>query len=164
MLRGINFPPERFKRLVYYEVLFFVLQPNETGGTGSHQRGEVHVRREQVGRFLPDLRGLGRVTHDRTFWVFHARRAEWGEITYTSFGRRYQPEERLRRFPREWQKELRQGHVLVLIAVDRFALLYVLDPKNPQLWPEGLARVLNRVQQGETFGVDSIPGPDFAPA
>ncbi|MEJ5222642.1 MAG: hypothetical protein WHT63_11630 [Tepidiforma sp.] len=146
------------------EVLYFVLQPNETGQTGSHQTGEIHVRREQVGEFLPDLRCRGKKTHNWTFWSFHAQRAEWGQVTYTCFGARYRPEERLRRFPRAWKADFLVGRVLVLIATGPIAVLYLLEPSDSADWPPGLAAVTNELQAGKAFGRVRIQGPEIVPA
>ncbi|WBL34713.1 hypothetical protein O0235_07865 [Tepidiforma flava] len=163
---GLIYPiPRRSNPIGETEVLYFVLQPNETGQTGSHQTGEVHVRREQVGEFLPHLRHFGKETHNRVFWAFHAQRAEWGQVTYTCFGARYTPEERLRRFPPTWRSEFVAGRVLVLVAMGPVAILYLLDPVNPDSWPPGLIEVCKVVRDnGRTFGRVRVTGPDFVPA
>ncbi len=143
------------------EMYWFVLQPNETGGTGSHQRNEIHVRRDQQGTFFPDLRGRGQ-TVDHVFWVFHVQRGEWGEVTYTSYGGRYVPEERLRRFPDSWKSDLIQGSVLVLVTSGPNAIAYVLDPLRQNQWPEALARIIVSPSTGavrKNWGRAQITGP-----
>lgn len=103
---------------------YFVLQANETGVTGSHQSGEVHVRKEQVGDFFPDLSSEGKVTTDQPRTYFHAQRAEFGEITFTRYGGRYNPEERLRKFPPSWREDFEEGNIMLVIPAGELGIVY----------------------------------------
>lgn len=118
---------------------YFVLQANETGGTGSHQAGEVHVRKDQVGEFFPDLSAAGEVTTDVVRTYFHAQRGEFGEVTFTRYGKRYNPEERLRKFPPAWRPEFEEGNVLVIVPAGEIGIIYVLRPEAEV--PQGLEAV-----------------------
>ncbi|HMO53546.1 MAG TPA: hypothetical protein PJ994_03505 [Tepidiformaceae bacterium] len=61
---------------------------------------------------------------------FHAQRAEFGEITFTRYGKRYNPEERLRRFPTAWRDEFEGDNVLVIIPAGDVGIVYFLTPKG----------------------------------
>ncbi len=128
---------------------YFVLQANETGGTGSHQAGEVHVRKQQIGDFFPDLSADGKVTTDMVRTFFHAQRGEFGEITFTRYGKRYSPEERLRKFPPGWREGFEEGNVLVVIPAGELGIVYFLRPEGET--PESLEGVWD-LAKGENFG------------
>lgn len=112
------------------EGFFFVLQANETGGTGSHQAGEVHVRKEQIGDFFPNLAAHGHETTDIPRRYFHAQRAEFGEVTFTRYGNRRVPEERLRKFPPAWRPDFDEGNLLVVVPAGEVGILFVLSPQG----------------------------------
>ena len=132
------------------EAFFFVLQPNETGDTRSHQAGEVHVRKSQIGGFFPDLSSQ-KETADRPIQCFHAQRGEVGQVTFTSYGNRYEPESRLRKFPPAWRSSFETDRILVVVPVGDVAVLYFLGSPGENT-PSGLEAVWEQVKTGKTHG------------
>lgn len=133
--------------------LFFVLQPNETGATGSHQKGEIHVRKSQIGGFLPDLSGPTS-TVDRSIRVLNAKTGEWGDVTYTHYGGRSSPEDRLRQFPAAWQGWETDDVVILVPLVAYHAVLYIFKPEDEI--PAGLGAAWKQIEQGATHGIFAV--------
>jgi len=138
------------------EALFFVLQPNETGETGSHQKGEVHVRRGQIGGVFPDM-GDERSTADVEFVLINARTAEVGTCVFTHYGKRSTPEDRLRRFPGHWRDKWASGDVLVLIETPGGKGFVYYHVRRGESLPPGLTFVAEKLEKGATHGRVMLP-------
>lgn len=128
---------------------FFVLQPNETGATGSHQAGEIHLRKTLLGDVFPPL-----APEDQNVTVpirvFNAQVGEWATCSYTHWGKRKRPEDRLRQFPKHWRAAWEHDDLVVLIpAGDGTFVLYHLKPTDPT--PPGL-EVAWEAAKHETHG------------
>lgn len=120
------------------DALYFVLQRNETGDTGSHQAGEIHVRKPLIGGALPDISGEFEGENGSVpFQLFHAQLGEFGACSYTYWGGRKNPESRLRQFPAAWRENWETGDIIVLVptAAPTFFILYHLKP-TPTDQPE----------------------------
>jgi hypothetical protein len=129
---------------------FFVLQPNETGATKSHQEGEIHVRKPLIGDVLPEINAPGQNIH-QPFLLLNGLTGEFGDCTYTYWGGRHTPETRLRQFPKAWKDEWETDDLVVLIPFGPTRFIYFhLKPQGET--PPGLEAAWRMAQRGHTSG------------
>lgn len=137
---------------------YVTLQPNETGDTGSHQSGEIHIRKALMGDAIPDLapqKPAG--TLDIPVTIYNATRGEYGTCVYTYYGGRRVPESRLRRFPREWRMDWSTGDLLVFVRMPSPDLVYTLHHiRKGDHAPPALAFVELEVAQDRTHNAIAL--------